>query len=408
MRGRDVGAIVLVWILLTSGTVVPNLQENVRFTLLIGAFLMLLQFIHLLKQARSRRVFGALASYLALLGFAVIPMIVHADFASYLTYARVLTAVGLACGCAVLVEKKVAIRLFVNFISVVALCSLIFFYGNFVGRFPEIFHIEILNETPYYNAYVYVQLAANETRNTAIYIEPGLYQIYLCLGLFMLLYGRQSIRYKYPRIGVLIIALISTNSTAGYIAGLLVMSGLAFNDTSSRFRAPLAILRVLVVLSVIGFSVTSSYFVDNLESKFSGKSQLSWMGRKDSTFADLEIIAKSPFSGAGAGGYMGEIDAFGARGYQIDAATNTYTQLAAVFGLLFPLLVVALQVGTVVAWRENRGLKLVLAAVWAASFLNQPFVLYPFFYLPAFLLFNRWNNPMGRGRELSQEVWNVR
>jgi hypothetical protein len=392
----SVGRLSLVWILSTSGTVLPNITENVRFTLLLSAGVLLLQLVLLLKGLRKRAVFAALAAYVILSMFVVTSMIANSDFASYLTYARLLMAVAMACGCGVLLDKSTGVRTFVNFVTLISGISLIFFFGDFVTRLPGLFEISILNETPYHSSLLYVELVAETSRNTAIYIEPGLFQIYLCLALLALLYSQEPSAHKRFKIAVLVAALLSTKSTAGYVAGLLIFSGLAFKYNASRFRLLFGFLRLLLVALIIVFSVNSSYFIDNIESKFSGKTQLSWLGRKDSTLVDLELVAAAPFFGVGAGGYLKEIDAFGAVGYEIAAATNTYTQVAAVFGLPFLLSILVLQLRSLTRLRTALGVKLLLATVWAICFLSQPFVLYPFFYLPVFLSFNRAGGAVAR------------
>jgi len=288
-----------------------------------------------------------------------------------------------------LIDRSAVLRVLVNFVTFFAAISLIFFYGDLVSLAPGAFNTLLLNETQYFNSYVYMQLVVDASRNTAIYIEPGLYQIYLCLALMVLFYSSVDFRYRYLKVAVLVVALLSTKSTAGYLAGLLVFSGLAFTYKPSKFRALFLALRVMVVAMVVLYLVSSSYFTANIEAKFSGQSQLSWMGRRDSTLADLAIISESPFFGTGAGSYLKEIDAFGAVGYEIAAATNTYTQLSAVFGLLFMLPILVLQIGALWRVQTSLGIRLLLAAVWAVSFLNQPFVMYSIFYLPAFLFFNR-------------------
>lgn len=389
LRHRQVGMASFVWILATSGTVLPNTAENVRITLLVSSAIFFVQVVLLLKYARKRLVFSALATYAAFVGIVATTMVANSDTESYLTYARLLLAVGIACGCAVLVDRSAVLRVLVNFVTVFAAISLIFFYGDLVSRAPGLFNILLLNETQYVNAYVYLQLVVDASRNTAIYIEPGLYQIYLCLALMALLYSNVNFRHRYLKVAVLVVALISTESTAGYLAGLLVFSGLVFKHRPSKYRALFVALRAMVIAMVVLYSITSSYFIANIEAKFSGQSQLSWMGRRDSTLADLAIISESPFFGTGAGSYLKEIDAFGAVGYEIASATNTYTQLSAVFGLLFLLPILALQIGTLSRIRTALGIRLLLAGVWAISFLNQPFVMYAVFYLPAFLYFNR-------------------
>jgi|GEM_PF-4492333 len=389
LRHRQVGTASFVWILLTSGTVLPNTADNVRITLLVSSAIFLVQLVLLLNYARKRLVLGALATYATLVGVVATTMVANSDTESYLTYARLLLAVGIACGCAMLIDRSAVLRVLVNFVTFFAAISLIFFYGDLVSLAPGAFNTLLLNETQYFNSYVYMQLVVDASRNTAIYIEPGLYQIYLCLALMVLFYSSVDFRYRYLKVAVLVVALLSTKSTAGYLAGLLVFSGLAFTYKPSKFRALFLALRVMVVAMVVLYLVSSSYFTANIEAKFSGQSQLSWMGRRDSTLADLAIISESPFFGTGAGSYLKEIDAFGAVGYEIAAATNTYTQLSAVFGLLFMLPILVLQIGALWRVQTSLGIRLLLAAVWAVSFLNQPFVMYSIFYLPAFLFFNR-------------------
>ena len=388
IRESGVGKISLAWILLTSGTVLPNVQESIKITLGISVLIFLAQLVFLFRRASQGRIALGLAAYFAIGLLVTISVTANSDFSSLLTYVRLMLAIGIACGCAILIDRDEGIRFFVNFVSVVSVISLVFFYGGLVDKYSLYFDTLTLNKTQYFNSYVYEQLIIAEPRNIGIYIEPGLFQIYLNLAIFSLLYAPVFFARKYFKLAVIALALVSTGSTSGYIIGVLIVSAAAFKNKSGRFKHLQNLLQVLFVAAIVFFVVSSSTFTENIESKFSGDSQASWLSRKNSTLADLDMIGESPLVGVGAGNYLGKLDVFSAYGYEMDAAANTYTQLTALLGIPFIVLIGFLQLRSLMRIRQRWIVGFVLAAVWVLSFVAQPFVLYPFFYLPVFLSFN--------------------
>lgn len=388
IRESDVGKISLAWIMLTSGTVLPVIQENIRITLGVSVLMFLTQLVFLFRRVGQGKIALGLALYLVICLIVTISAIANSDFSSALTYVRLMLAIGIACGCAALIDRSEGVRFFVNFVALVSLFSLLFFYGELVERYSLYFNVLTLNKTQYYNSFAYVQLIGIEPRNVGIYIEPGLFQIYLNLAIFAILYAPGSFKYKYLKLAVIVLALVSTGSTSGYIVGVLIVSAIAFKNKSGRFKHLQSIFQALFVTAIVFFVVSSSTFTDNIESKFSGNAQASWLSRKNSTLADLDMIGESPLVGVGAGNYLGKLDTFSAYGYKMDAAANTYTQLTALLGVPFILIIGLFQLKSLVRIKQRWIVGFVLAAVWVLSFVAQPFVLYPFFYLPVFLSFN--------------------
>lgn len=390
IRESEIGKVSLAWILLTSGTVLPNVQGNIRLTLGISALLFLAQLAVLFRRAGRKNIALALVAYFFICLLVTISITANSDFSSILTYARMMLAIGIACGCAILIDKDEGIRFFVGFVSLVAFVSLVFFYCGLIERYSLYFDTLNLNNARYYNSYAYVQLIGAEFRNSGIYIEPGLFQIYLNLAIFSILYAPRSFKRKneYLKLVVIALALVSTGSTSGYISGVLIASAAAFKSESGRFKRLRNILQALFVAALVFFVASSSIFTENIESKFSGDSKASWLSRKNSTLADLDMIGESPLVGVGAGNYLGKLDVFSAYGYEMDAAANTYTQLTALLGIPFIVLIGFFQLRSLMRIRQHWIVGFVLAAVWVLSFVAQPFVLYPFFYLPVFLSFN--------------------
>lgn len=388
IRESDVGKVSLAWILLTSGTVLPNTQENIRITLGVSALIFLAQLVFISRRLGQGKLALGWALYSLICLIITISAIANSDFSSVLTYVRLMLAIGIACGCAALMNREECIQFFVNFVALVSLISLLFFYGELVERYSLYFNVLTLNRTQYYHSLAYVQLIGVEPRNSGIYIEPGLFQVYLNLAMFAILYASVAFKYKYLKLAVIVIALVSTGSTSGFIVGILIISAVIFKDKAGRFNHLQNVLQALFVTALVYFVVSSSVFTDNIESKFSGKSQASWQSRKNSTLADLDMIGESPVVGVGAGNYLGKLDAFSAYGYEMDAAANTYTQLTALLGIPFIILIALFQLRSLVQFKQRWIVGSVLAAVWVLSFVAQPFVLYSFFYLPVFLSFN--------------------
>ena len=99
---------------------------------------------------------------------------------------------------------------------------------------------------------------ANDTRNSGIFWEPGAFAGYLVLALFLASILERGVQ-KSWHAKLLIAALISTQSTTGFIAGFIVLVLYFYEKTKYSFKLPTPILFSFILL----FSVTLGWFLSN-------------------------------------------------------------------------------------------------------------------------------------------------
>lgn len=145
---------------------------------------------------------------------------------------------------------------------------------------------------------------------SGIFWEPGIYQMVLNLALIMNLdlYDKQvEIKHKTFKLFVLILAILLTMSTTGYLVFGIVVIGWLFKKTKLSLRYMIIFsLTLVVILAVIKYStVVSGKFTEE---------NASYVVRSNDAFAFLEIIREYPLFGAG-------------------VHSKTYTNIAAKYGM---------------------------------------------------------------------------
>lgn len=390
-RGSVLGVLSVVWIVVTSGGVFFNSDPVVRYALVFDVLLVLAQLKSVGKVLLSRYA-NQCALIILMVVCVTLSVLANSDYASLLTYARLVVILTLAFGTSLLMENEAIAETFVKVVVILAGISLILFYSEIVDNSAGLFPVIEFHDYRYVNAFFYLFFESIERRNLSIFIEPGLYQIYLNIALFALLYSKKSFRHKYVAVASLLGALYSTNSTTGFILGLVIIGGQAFSSGQRRKNVISLAAKIVVVFAIVGVVLASEFFSTNIEAKFHSDKQQSFVTRQNSTIIDLLIIAENPLTGGGVGAYQSSLDTYDSSGLSIDAATNTFSQLGAIVGLPFVLLIIWRVAVYVSRLKVNFVGKWIFFAVYIVSFSTEPFVLYPLFYLPVFMSFRSWQS----------------
>jgi len=384
----------VVWLIVTSGGVFFNSQSMIPITLIFNVALVIL----MLFSVPSRRL-AHMANEWSVLALLVVLVVIcvmaNGDYASFLSYARLCLTLVLAFSVCALVPAPTFARVFVITVVVISAFSLVLFYTDLVGSYSSLFPVIEFYQNNYINAFVYLSLDGLENRNLAIFIEPGLFQIYINVALFLVLFSGREFRYKFAVVLLLIATLYSTNSTTGFILGVLIVGGFAaLRKTKEKAVVPV-VVNFFIGASVVAGVLGSELFVENIENKFSGDGQKSFITRQNSTLIDLILIERSPLVGGGVGSYQDSLSQLDNGGLEIDAATNTFSQLGAIVGI--PFLFIVLFRSVLYFLRSGLGLpgSVILVVIYLVSFSTEPFVLYPFFYVPVFM------GRLGLGRDRS-------
>ena len=108
--------------------------------------------------------------------------------------------------------------------SVICTYTVIFFNDFFSALLPTFVHIG--NNMKFIDAgfcFIHSPMYGVDYRNYSVFTEPGVYQFYINLAMMLDLWSSKADKYKYIRILIYIITLISTFSTTGIIVGLMII-----------------------------------------------------------------------------------------------------------------------------------------------------------------------------------------
>lgn len=178
----------------------------------------------------------------------------------------------------------------------VALLSLILFtlflvYPHLMSYLPKQLNA---NDLDYINIFFYIHYL-DMFRNTGVFREPGLYMIYLNMGLIFELFLTKKPNVKY--IIVFVFAILTTLSTAGYIVLALIIIPYVFKSKS--VKAIFAVTALSTV--VIAFMINNYELFEQTLTKFSseGGASSKEVSRVSSIIIPLYMFADSPFLGVG-------------------------------------------------------------------------------------------------------------
>lgn len=231
----------------------------------------------------------------------------------------------------------------------------VFFVPSIVSFFPSYTFGGFTHKTIYFlNVLIGDDLVF---RNSGFASEPGVYQFYLNLGLFISLRNLPALRLK---TFFYIVSIVTTNSTAG----LFIMAILLLIYLRGPWRA------ALIAVSIVFFGVLSGYVAEHWEAKVVNDQAAG--GRLDPAINALNVFSENIF-GIGAYRYT-EI-------YQEMnlGSSDSYTQIAMRYGALG-----LMAIFTLIFRLSRRGLGFV--TIFLLSFLTNPFFFSP---LPAIFYFSK-------------------
>lgn len=371
------GYILLLFIILNSGSILSKISPFDKIFFALSVFLFIFLSFYLNKIIFEKKLF-----YYCFVLFilSVSSFIINFDFYSYLTYINFNISIFLAYYVFLLLKIDEIVSFLISFILILALSSLVGYYlSDYMGFLK--YNFEFRDQL--YNYYwFYGGIDGVDFRNFSIFVEPGVFQIYLVFVLILLIFFRKRIGIKYYlTLFFIFLAIFTTKSTSGYILAILFMGILFFRLSNSFYWK---ILSLPISFIVIYYFSLLFQVKDNLNDKLYGSQQLSFLTRMQSTEADLSIFSSNWFSGVGFGNYLTEMQM---KGYYVDAATNTYTQILAIFGV-FSLIVLLLPVFILIGKKSKELIYILTVILFLLfSYYNQPFVLYPFLYFSIMALF---------------------
>ena len=194
-----------------------------------------------------------------------------------------------------------------------------------------------------YGGCIFFEGSFGGVRNSAIFREPGMFMIFICLGYYFDVFIRQRILSKY-QILLYFLSMASTFSTAGFIVFSILYVLSIFNKS---FKGKRLILPLFLLLGAIIICFSSEVIYNNVFGKLNSSSSEvgSSLSRVSSIFVPLNIMFDNLFLGVGTGPFR---DVYIDKAYSLyhtflDPAgegTNTFFNAGALFGVWLFFLII--------------------------------------------------------------------
>ena len=182
-------------------------------------------------------------------------------------------------------------------------------------------------------------------RNYGPFREPGVFQMFIIVPLIYALFRRDKIEFK--KVSILVLALVTTFSTTGYIAFIFLITAFLFHKDMSNKTTKYVLLATLFVLFlylVFGTDLMYKQGYGSVFGKlFGGYESISTKARMASVLGNLKIFWTNPIIGRGIT-FVDEyfpIMAQNTVGFMTRDNTNTVLIQLSRFGLPFVLIFIS-------------------------------------------------------------------
>lgn len=287
--------------------------------------------------------------------------------------------------CCLKFSMKKFFRIFSNIIVFVAAISIVLYWFNSAIVSSGIFPILKTDEfTTYVNLYVYCINTAIMHRNCGVFWEPGAFQIYLNLSLLYVLHD-ETVRKRKIKIAVLVIAILTTISTTGYICLALILAAYFLkSNMKSKFKM---LFFALAVLLAIGGGILP-IVMESFAYKFglsTGEMSQNVTSRVNPFLLDLRLILNNPLGLFGVDYYAERLMEY-SNIYSLPYVSSscTVTMVAVVYGLIPGLLLLygILSINRKFFDKKVRWFLIILLLI---MFTTESFLVFPFYYFLSFM-----------------------
>lgn len=220
-----------------------------------------------------------------------------------------------------LTEKEAFVQAYVHLMFIIACISLFYFFWSMADRSAALSRSNVyVNGSSSYMAlpwytfgwqtttskgYVYSYLFG---RNAGPFWEPGAFQGFLFVGMFLLLQYRETFKHKTILLIVYLLTILTTQSTTAYLILLISLIGFGsdyvdclFGKTGLKSRNKQ--VQYITFIGVIALSVVIGYIIlmsGNISNKFAADNG-SLMERTTDISTALSAMFYNPFAGIGLG-----------------------------------------------------------------------------------------------------------
>lgn len=301
------------------------------------------------------------------------------------------------CACN-LIEKERFYEIFLKIILFFCVFSLILtvvsnMYPAFILGFPV---SEYRNFHTVYGLHTFLGIYPSQiNRNCGPFREPGVFEIYLNFALMIVMFRHNSDKRKLSKILLLVITIVSTESSTGIIAMAAIFAGYLFYRPQNRNKTH-KYLRMIVmvglVISVVAVLTIPALLLIKLDSSSTAYS--SYLTRHVGTLTDLKLWLDAPFFGQGITNYES----------MYAGTANSITKALAIYGVVFTFLEAVLLwrfIKVIITRREGTATRLCVAAAMAAIFYTQDILFFPF--IQTMLFFEAFEIKKVTGRSVDED-----
>ncbi|MBQ0150006.1 MAG: hypothetical protein KBT08_05250 [Bacteroidales bacterium] len=270
--------------------------------------------------------------------------------------------------------------IYLRIMTVAGAVSLVFYALNLCGVFfPSLLHLDQPMET----LIVYTQreggyIGSSMYRNSGMFWEPGAFAGYIVLAFMLYIDDLKFLVYRHlPSVLVLLVCLLTTFSTAGY----LLTAILTFFYIFLEIRKKILIIPVLLVLipAVAVLFTRSEFLGEKIAKQFEGISTMDMDSinyeRLGSLIFDSQYIAMHPLFGNGLAGKTRYALHQQFSEETLAAFSNGFSGCIASMGVIFMLMYLAALYRNPTLTRKWLLLILVILALQSEYFLNYPLYL---------------------------------
>ncbi|OAN14368.1 O-antigen ligase family protein [Exiguobacterium undae] len=263
---------------------------------------------------------------------------------------------------------------FVKIMVFLAATSIPFF---FIGYFNSDFvrqYIDITKvwDSDYRITPLYVYDYWNFERNNGIFWEPGAYQALLNIALFLTL--KIKLKYKKMYIPLLVLAILTTFSTTGYIITALIFLYHFKNKFSNNIKPKYFLLSLIIILIYLYLEIKFSVIFSKFQSD-----NFSFDRRSIDSFSNFELMLKKPFVGWG---YQNNDVLY--NNYGIKDSSNSLLQFGYQFGLIPLIILLVLYWNSFKKITKDRLGIFILTIMLLIILMTENFLLQPLFLLIIF------------------------
>jgi hypothetical protein len=241
----------------------------------------------------------------------LLTMVHFVNFGTTVLMANLGFLVKIGIGILAAIIIKDFFRIYVRWLAIMAIVSLFFYLPSFFGidLFEFLYYLKIpLNDNEASSSMRHIGIhnfhSYSENRNSGFFWEPGAFAGYLALALFIMVSLRKTYSFHKWEYFIIISALISTQSTMGYLVGAVILIYFVVRSFSNVVISKKIIFFPLVIsVVVIGTLITFTELefvgdkiieqIANTEME-KGNYRISRFGN---VLYDLEFIQEKPLFG---------------------------------------------------------------------------------------------------------------